>query len=208
MSTTFAANDLDDVFARHRSELRGHCARLLGSTRDAEDAVQDTFVRGWRHVNRFEGRSSLRTWLYRIATNVCLDMLRDRRRAEIPVDEARLDARAVGSDPADAVVDAARVREALAIAFARLPERQRAVLVLRDALRWDAREVAQLLDLSVPATNSLLQRARATLAGAAGPAPSDRGVAARVEALADALARTDLDRVVRLLAGEARGSGQ
>lgn len=170
----------------HRAALTGHCYRMLGSVVDADDAVQETMVRAWRGLDRFDGRSSLRTWLYRIATNVCLDALADRSRRERPVEEGPAgsvddpletrprshwlepvpDARAVPADgdPAERVVLRQSIRLAFVAALQHLPPRQRAALLLTDVLGWSAAEVAQGLDTSVAAVNSALQRARATLA--------------------------------------------
>jgi len=171
---------------QHRRELTGFCYRMLGSPFDAEDAVQEVFVRAWRSRDRFEGRSAIRSWLFRIATNVCLDMLRGRERRARPMDlggakepvEANLnipgDPRwiepipdsliAPEGDPADVVVARDSLRLALVAALQRLPARQRATLILREVLRWEASEVAELLDTSVASVNSALQRARQTLA--------------------------------------------
>ncbi|MFJ9925914.1 sigma-70 family RNA polymerase sigma factor [Streptomyces misionensis] len=182
-----AAAEIDVALERHRTELTGYCYRMLGSSFEAEDAVQDTLVRAWRSHDRFEGRSSLRSWLYRIATNVCLDMLSAGNRRARPMDltdatplaQAALsprpdhtwlepvpDARvlpAVG-DPAEAAVAKESVRLAFMAALQQLPPKQRAVLILREVLAWKASEVAELLDTSVASVNSALQRARATLA--------------------------------------------
>src|SRR5580765_8424517 len=158
---------------------------MLGSAFEAEDAVQDTMVKAWRNLERFEGRSKLRTWLYSIATNVCLDMLGARERRARPMDlgparepvvenlnalpEATWitpvpDALVVpGGDPADVAVARDTIRLAFVAALQHLPPRQRAVLILREVLHWHAAEVAELLDTSVASVNSALQRARATL---------------------------------------------
>jgi RNA polymerase sigma-70 factor, ECF subfamily len=146
----------------YRRELTGHCRRVLGSTFEAEDAVQETMVRAWRGIDGFEGRSSLRSWLRRIATNVCLEMLRRPQRRARPV--ADVEPPPAGADPADVAASQEAVRLAFATAVAQLPARQRAVLILRDVLGWRAAEVAELLDTSVAAVNSTGQRARARLA--------------------------------------------
>ena len=171
---------------QHRTQLIAYCYRMLGSPFDAEDAVQEAFVRAWRNRDRFEGRSALRSWLYRIATNVCLDMLKGRERRHRPMDlgpaleplESNLNARSAKEwiepipeelvsperDPADLAVERESIRLAFVAALQQLPARQRAVLILREVLRWEASEVAELLDSSVASVNSALQRARATLA--------------------------------------------
>lgn len=167
-----------------RRELLAHCYRMLGSVHDAEDLVQETYLRAWRAYDKFEGRSSVRTWLYRIATTRCLTALdkRGRRplptglgapssqgddplveRPEVPWLEPVPDA-AVGADPAAVVTSRESVRLALVAALQFLPARQRAVLLLRDVLQWPAAEVAGMLDISTAAVNSILQRARAQLA--------------------------------------------
>jgi RNA polymerase sigma-70 factor (ECF subfamily) len=171
---------------QHRAELTAYCYRMLGSPFDAEDAVQDAFVRAWRSRDRFEGRSAMRSWLYRIATNVCLDMLKGRQRRIRPMDlgpavepiESNLNVRsakewiepipenliAPEKDPADLAIERESIRLAFVAALQQLPARQRAVLILREVLRWEASEVAELLDTSVASVNSALQRSRATLA--------------------------------------------
>ena len=193
--TVFDATPDAGELEAYRQELTGYCYRMLGAPGDAEDAVQETLVRAWRAADRFEGRSSLRTWLYRIATNVCLDELRGRQRRIRPMDlagptqvaEAQLhalpdgrwlepapDARMVAStdDPAELAAQRESVRLAFVAALQHLPARQRAVLLLREVLRWPAVEVAELLETSTAAVNSSLQRARATLASRA-PAEVD-----------------------------------
>jgi RNA polymerase sigma-70 factor (ECF subfamily) len=185
---TGTTGDLEQQLEQHRRELTAHCYRMLGAAHEAEDAVQETMIRAWRSHDRFEGRSSLRSWLYRIATNVCLDQLRGRTRRALPMDlgpamsgvvseagsvrgEATWvgpipDERVVpeGADPAEVAVIRESVRLGFIAALQRLPARQRAVLLLREVLRWRAAEVAELLDTSVASVNSALQRARATLA--------------------------------------------
>jgi RNA polymerase sigma-70 factor, ECF subfamily len=170
----------------HRIELTGYCYRMLGSAFDAEDAVQETFVRAWRGLDRFQGRSSLRSWLYRIATNVCLDMLDGRKRRARPMDlgpardvDAALpppltesvwlepvpDGRVLqmDGDPAQLAEARETIRLAFVAALQHLPARQRAVLILRDVLRWRAAEVADLLETTVVSVNSALQRARTAI---------------------------------------------
>ena len=174
---------VEQQLEQYRVELTGYCYRMLGSA-DAEDAVQETFIRAWRNIDRFEGRSALRSWLYRIATNVCLDMLDSRKRRARPMDlgpagepvvenlhtpdqlwiEPMPDSLVVPEgDPAEVVAGRESVRLALVAALQQLPPRQRAVLILCEVLRWKANEVAELLETSVASVNSALQRARATL---------------------------------------------
>jgi RNA polymerase sigma-70 factor (ECF subfamily) len=170
---------------QHRRELTAYAYRMLGSPFEAEDAVQETLLRAWRSLDRFEGRAALRSWLYRIATNVCLDMLNGRERRARPMDlgparepiEANLNAlpevtwiepvpdSAVvpEGDPAEVAVTRETIRLAFVAALQHLPPRQRAVLILCEVLRWKASEVAELLETSVASVNSALQRARATL---------------------------------------------
>src|SRR4051812_2569672 len=183
--TATAAPELEQQFEEYRRELTAYCYRMLGSPFEAEDAVQDTFIRAWRAYDRFEGRSALRSWLYRIATNVCLDMLSGRERRARPMDlgpsrdplgpiggilpevtwvEPIPDDRVVPEgDPADVVASRETIRLAFVAALQHLPPRQRAVLILCEVLRWKASEVAELLDSSTASVNSALQRARATL---------------------------------------------
>jgi RNA polymerase sigma-70 factor (ECF subfamily) len=149
----------------HRSELTAYCQRMLGSSVDAEDAVQETFLRAWRASGRFEGRASVRTWLYRIATNVCVDALGRSARRPVPVEEVPepvLDL-CWEPDPFDRALTRESARSAVLAAVGLLPPRQRAALLLRDVLSWRAAEVADLLGTSTAAVNSALQRAHAAL---------------------------------------------
>jgi RNA polymerase sigma-70 factor (ECF subfamily) len=179
------AGGLEQRLEEHRSELTAYCYRMLGSPFEAEDAVQETFIRAWRGYDRFEGRAALRSWLYRIATNVCLDMLGGRERRARPMDlgpasepdtahlttapevtwiEPIPDGRVLREDdPAEVAVSRETIRLAFIAALQHLPPRQRAVLILCEVLRWQASEVAELLETSVASVNSALQRARATL---------------------------------------------
>ena len=179
------ALDISEIEAQ-RSALLGHCYRMLGSAFDAEDAVQETIVRAWQHADRFEERSSLRTWLYRIATNVCLDALSSRSRRARPVEDGPLktindpletlprthwlepvpDARALPADanPHELAVLRQSIRLAFVAAVQHLPPRQRAVLLLMEVLGWSAAETAECLEMTTAAVNSAIQRARATLA--------------------------------------------
>jgi RNA polymerase sigma-70 factor (ECF subfamily) len=166
---------------QHRRELTAHCYRMLGSPFEAEDAVQETLLRALKSLDRFEGRSSLRSWLYRIATNVCLDLLEGKERRARPMDlgpagEPVIEnlhtpevpwlqpvPDALVADPAEAVASRETIRLAFVAALQHLPPRQRAVLILCEVLRWKASEVAELLETSTASVNSALQRARATL---------------------------------------------
>jgi RNA polymerase sigma-70 factor (ECF subfamily) len=227
----------DDVFTSLveplRGELTAHCYRMLGSVHDAEDLVQETYLRAWRSFHGFENRSSLRTWMYRIATNVCLTALESRQRRPLPTglgqpaadphqtlesrpetpwleplpDTVVWGAGRADRDPAATVLSRESVRLAFVAALQHLTPPQRAVVILRDVLAWQASEVADLLGLSVAAVNSSLQRARAQLAkldpDAAVP-PVDEG---RVQQLLDdyvaAFEHYDIPRIVELLTADA-----
>jgi RNA polymerase sigma-70 factor, ECF subfamily len=179
-ATTRRPAALQSGLEQHRRELTGYCRRVLGSSFEAEDAVQETLMRAWRNFDRFEGRATLRSWLYRIATNVCSDMMRRPQRRARPLDLAFLthDDAPLGASPAacggaavaaDDPAEVAASREMMVLALTvlqRLPSRQRAVLILREILRWRAEEVAELLGTTVASVNSALQRARWALAAA------------------------------------------
>jgi len=217
---------------QHRRELTAYCYRVLGSPFEAEDAVQDTFLRAWRALERFEGRSSLRSWLYRIATNVCLDMLDGRERRARPMDlgparsvngpigeilpeatwiEPVPDARVLAEgDPAAVAESRETIRLAFVAALQHLPPRQRAALILCEVLHWKASEVAELLDTSVAAVNSALQRARASLedvevadGGQGALSEHDRELLARY---VDAFQRYDMDALTALIHEDATQS--
>jgi RNA polymerase sigma-70 factor (TIGR02960 family) len=199
---------------RHRRELHVHCYRMLGSFEEAEDAVQETFLRAWRSRESFAGGPGLRAWLYKIATNACLDTIRARsRRAPVlrsfadvpwlqPYPDRLLDEIAPSEEQPDAVVVA---RETIALAYVAviqlLPPRQRAVLILRDVLEWSAKETAEMLDISVAAANSALQRARATLEDQA-PASSAGNLSdeerALLERYVDAHERADAEAALAI----------
>jgi len=216
--------------AQHRAGLTGHCRRILGSASDAEDAAQETLVKAWRAFDRFERRASAQTWMYRIATNVCLDILASQRRRAQPIDlrsgsfadsagaavsrhaAYRTTADRHGSwdtfDPAELAIRRESIRFAFLTALQHLPPRQRAVLILRDVLRWTSVDVAERLGTTVAAVNSALQRARATLA-ALDPStvPRARSGAFEHEDLlaryVDAFDRLDVETLVSLLREDA-----
>jgi RNA polymerase sigma-70 factor (ECF subfamily) len=228
-SSLIVARDFSEL-EQHRRELIAYCYRMLGSPFEAEDAVQETLLRAWKSLDRFEGRSALRSWLYRIATNVCLDMLNGKERRARPMDlgparepvEGNLSSlpettwiepvpEGLAGDPAEVVSSRETIRLAFVAALQHLPPRQRAVLILCEVLRWKASEVAELLDATVPSVNSALQRARATLeasdASPSDPAPSldesDRDLLARY---VEAFERYDMDALTSLIREDATQS--
>jgi RNA polymerase sigma-70 factor (ECF subfamily) len=191
---------------RHRGELTSHCTRMLGSAAEAEDAVQEALVRAWRGLGRLERRATLRAWLYRIATNVCLDMLAGQARRPLPVDPALPEAVPAGDDPAEIAARREMARLAMTAALRHLAPRQRAALILCEVLRLRAAEAAELTGSSVASVTSALQRARAALAArgasAADPAPALRaGDLDLLRRYLDALARDDV-RALASLASE------
>src|SRR3954447_7512935 len=232
-ATTSPTPALETELESYRRELTAHCYRMLGSGFEAEDAVQETFVRAWRNFSSFEGRSSLRSWVYKIATNVCLDMLQGPQRRARPMDmgpagtaESTLGAPLVetawvlpipdsrtlpdAGDPAELAATRETLRLAFVAALQHLPPRQRAVLILREVLRWQAIEVAELLDMTVASVNSALQRARATIdqldldeAGTAKLEGDDQQLLTRY---VDAFERYDIDSLVALIADDAEFS--
>ena len=232
-SPTLQAQHAFGELEAFRGELAAYCYRMLGSPFDAEDAVQDTFVRAWRNREQFEGRAALRSWLYRIATNVCLDSLKGKERRATPMDfgparepvESNLNIPAEITwlepvplpmiaperDPADVAVANESIRLAFVAALQHLPARQRAVLILREVLDWQASEVAELLDTSVASVNSALQRARATLARTnAGDDDGTRALSeadrAMLERYVAAFERYDLTALTSLIKEDARQS--
>jgi RNA polymerase sigma-70 factor (ECF subfamily) len=219
-------------YDRLTRELTGYCYRMLGSPFDAEDAVQDTMVRAWREFGRFEGRSSLRTWLHRIATNVCIDMLRKRSRRTVPMD-LQPPTRAQGAqipaplhertwvlpipdakladgnaDPAEQVVSKETVRLAFVAALQRLTPRQRAALILRDVLQHSAAETADLLGTTVASANSALQRARAAVPSIseASSGQADHADPAMLDEYVAAFESYDVPRLTALLRADAVNS--
>ena len=226
-SVGLTAAELVPQLEHYRTELTAYCYRMLGSTFETEDAVQETFLRAWRSIEGFEGRAALRSWLYRIATNVCLNMLSATQRRARPMDlspassasaplgpmlpeatwvEPMPDSKVVpaGGDPAEVAVVRESVRLAFVAALQHLPARQRAVLILREVLHWRASEVAELLGTSVASVNSALQRARATLSASnieQGdlPEPKDADQQALLARYVDAFERYDMDSLTALL---------
>jgi RNA polymerase sigma-70 factor (ECF subfamily) len=220
-TTARASEGLERQFEQHRSELTAYCYRMLASPFEAEDAVQETFIRAWRGFDRFEGRSALRSWLYRIATNVCLDMLDGRERRARPMDlgparepiEANLHTQPEVTwiqpipDPSDVAESRETIRLAFVAALQQLPPRQRAVLILCEVLHWKAAEVAELLETTVASVNSALQRARATLATSdadeISAEPVDEELLARY---VQAFEAYDIDALTALIREDARQS--
>jgi RNA polymerase sigma-70 factor (ECF subfamily) len=227
------SEEIESQLEQHRYELTAYCYRMLGSPFEAEDAVQETLIRAWRAFDRFEGRAALRSWLYRIATNVCLDMLSSRERRALPMDlgparapvESNLNTLPESlwiqpvptglvvpeGDPAEVAVARESIRLAFVAALQHLPPRQRASLILCEVLRWQASEVAELLETTVASVNSALQRARSTLAAAkvssSDPSPpldeADRTLLARYVA---AFERYDIDALTSLIHEDATQS--
>jgi RNA polymerase sigma-70 factor (ECF subfamily) len=204
-----------DQLEQYRRELTGYCYRMLGSAFEAEDAVQETMLRAWRSLDRFEGRSALKSWLYRIATNVCFDALAGREKRARPMDlgpaqeplfENLAELPEVTwitplATPDELVEQRDTLRLAFVAALQHLPPKQRAALVLCEALKWQASEAAELLETSVASVNSALQRARATLATAdtSAPAELDDETRALLERYVSAFEAYDIDRLTDLL---------
>jgi RNA polymerase sigma-70 factor (ECF subfamily) len=207
--TTFAA-----LVQKHRHELQTHCYRMLGSYQESEDLVQETFLRAWKNIDRFEGRSSVRTWLYRIATNACISAIDARARRTLPqflnppgglrnpqAPHTDIPWLEPYPDPASEVIDRETLELALLAAIQHLPARQRAVLILRDIVGWQAKETAEVLDSTLPSVNSALQRARQTLRKhlperrsdwPAEPTDEQRSILRRYKAIVESLDVTDL----------------
>ena len=229
-----APEDLELRLEEHRTELTAYCYRMLGSAFEAEDAVQETMIRAWRGFDRFEGRAALRSWLYRIATNVCLDMLNGKQRRARPVDlsapqtadsplgealpeatwlQPMPDSRVLPTDgdPAELAEMRESIRLAFVAALQHLPPRQRAVLILREVLKWRANEVAELLETSVASVNSALQRARSAIAASdlhdGEPArPMDEDQQALLARYVNAFESYDMDSLTSLLHEDATWS--
>jgi RNA polymerase sigma-70 factor, ECF subfamily len=233
-SLTVKPGELEQRLEQHRAELTAYCYRMLGSPFEAEDAVQDTLVRAWRSFDRFEGRAAIRSWLYRIATNVCFDMVNGRERRARPMDlgpswnpdgpigrtlpevtwiEPVPDGLVVPADddPAEVAVSRETIRLAFVAALQHLPPRQRAVLILCEVLRWKAIEVAELLDTTVASVNSALQRARATLeasdVSSSDPTPAmDESQRELLMRYVEAFERYDMDALTSLIQEDATQS--
>jgi RNA polymerase sigma-70 factor (ECF subfamily) len=233
VTTAASPAQLERQLEDYRRELTGYCYRMLGSAFDAEDAVQETMVRAWRSLERFEGRAALKSWLYRIATNVCLDMLSGKERRIRPLElgapggvDSPLDTRpatewlepipdgqvlSADDDPARVTEERETLRLAFVAALQHLPPQQRAVLILREVLRWRANEVAELLETSVASVNSALQRARASLdASQLSPSeplkPLDDGQKELLQRYVAAFEAYDMDALTSLLHEDARQS--
>ena len=227
--------ELERYMEQYRKELTAYCYRMLGSGFEAEDAVQETYVRAWRSFDSFEGQSAVRSWLYRIATNVCLDMLNGSQRRARPMDLSDASSAdstlgpplsetawvqpipdgqvmsAEGGDPAELALERDSVRLAFVAALQHLPPKQRAVLILREVLRWKAAEVAELLDTTVASVNSALQRARSTLADSevsdgGSFQPMDEAQQALLSRYVEAFESYDMDSLAALLQEDASWS--
>jgi RNA polymerase sigma-70 factor (ECF subfamily) len=228
--------ELERRLEQYRPELTAHCYRMLASPFEAEDAVQETMLRAWRSYDRFEGRAALRSWMYRIATNVCFDMLNGRKRRPRPMDlgparepdAANLNVPDVAwleplplavaepsdADPAEVALSRETLRLAFVAALQHLPPRQRAVLILCEVLRWKASEVAELLETSTASVNSALQRARATLSDAdvsitdasSSPKPLDESDRELLARYVEAFEAYDIDRLTDLIREDATQS--
>jgi len=231
MTQQLADEDFLQLTGTYRRELLAHCYRMLGSVHDAEDLVQETYLRAWRSYHGFENRSSLRTWLYRIATNACLTALESRSRRPLPTglgnpssdpDDELVERGEIpwlqpvpdamvggpGDDPASVVASREGVRLALIAALQTLPPRQRAVLVLREVLKMRAAEVAEVLETSTAAVNSILQRARGQLDQAGLreddiAEPTDPQQRERLDRYVSALERKDIPELVQLFTTDA-----
>ncbi|MDQ4125471.1 MAG: sigma-70 family RNA polymerase sigma factor [Actinomycetota bacterium] len=229
-AATAVPAELEEALESHRRELTAYAYRMLGSAFEAEDAVQDALLRAWRSYDGFEGRAALRSWLYRIVTNVCLDMLNSRGRRALPMDlgpaqsaetplpaplpevtwlEPIPESRVSSGDPAEVAEMRESIRLAFVTALQHLPPRQRAVLILREVLRWKANEVAELLDTSVASVNSALQRARASMESVRATEPlqpEDEDQKALLARYVDAFERYDMQAFTALLREDATWS--
>lgn len=228
MTDLAVPSDVDQQLEQYRAGLTGYCYRMLGSPHEAEDAVQETLLRAWRGFDQYNGRAPLRAWVFRIATNVCVDMLRGRKRRALPMDLGAPGDRRAGlgpalpesswvlpmpdgrvqpmsADPVEQALSQERIRLAFVAALQHLLPRQRAVVILRDVLRWKASEVAQLLGATVVSVNSTLQRGRAALAAldvgssAAVEPVSDPETQQLLARYVDAFERFDVDLLVAIL---------
>ncbi len=232
LSVKREARGLEQTLEQYRRELTAYCYRMLGSPFEAEDAVQETMLRAWRSFDGFEGRAALRSWLYRIATNVCLDMLNGKERRIRPIDLGPASTPEASNlhtlpeatwihpipdglvsseeDPAEVAVSHETVRLAFVAALQHLPPRQRAVLILCEVLRWKASEVAELLDTSVASVNSALQRARATLetsdASSTPPPAMDEAQRELLARYVKAFEQYDMDALTALIQEDASQS--